>query len=251
MPIFFLARRTVINTLDPQLSALVGGQCRAGAVVAATATAVTGWTGGGATTAAVTITKIAGDRTPGIGGKAGAASATISTAGAMMAGPVLHALAPTMAAAAVRRVRRVGASSRRVTTREGSSTRGSSTRDSSTSRAVRRWLRATRVHGATSLHDGTTSHRVGATSRGTTSRHVIATSDVAMSPRGSTMRLRLMGVAMRLSTTLAVARRSAGSPTPRPARHRCGVWARHPRKSPGVRRQRPRTLMSWGTRGVC
>ena len=83
MPIFFLARRTVINTLDPQLSALVGGQCRAGAVVAATATAVTGWTGGGATTAAVTITKIAGDRTPGIGGKAGAASATISTAAAI------------------------------------------------------------------------------------------------------------------------------------------------------------------------
>ena len=47
------------------------------------------WTAGGATTAAVTITTVAGDRTPGIGGKAGAASAT----SAMMAGPVLHPFA--------------------------------------------------------------------------------------------------------------------------------------------------------------
>ena len=48
-----------------------------GAAEGATATAVTRWTESGATTAAVTITTIAGDRTPGIGGKAGAASATI------------------------------------------------------------------------------------------------------------------------------------------------------------------------------
>ena len=45
-----------------------------------------------------------------IGCQAGAASATISTAAAMMAGPVVHAPAPTMAAAAARRGRRVGAS---------------------------------------------------------------------------------------------------------------------------------------------
>ena len=56
----------------------------------------------GATTAAVTVTTVAGDRTPGIGGKAGAAGATISTAAAMMAGPVVHAPALTMAAAAMR-----------------------------------------------------------------------------------------------------------------------------------------------------
>ena len=196
-------------------------------------------------TAAVTITTIAGDRTPGIGCQAGAASATISTAAAMMAGPVVHAPAPTMAAAVVRRGRRVGASSRRVTTRRGSSTRFSSARGSSSSRALRRWPRA--VHGATGLHDGATSHRVGATSGGTTSPRVGATSpsDGTTSPRGSTMGLRLMGVAMKLSTTPAVARRSAGTPTPRPVRHRCSVWARHPRKSPGVRHQRPRALMSW------
>ena len=69
--------RTVI-TPSILLSAFVGAsQCPPGAVVAASATSVTVWTGGGATTAAVTITTIAGDRTQEIGGKAGAASATI------------------------------------------------------------------------------------------------------------------------------------------------------------------------------
>ena len=68
---------------------------------AATATAVTRWTGGGArTTAPVTITKIADDRTPGSGGQT-AASATTATAAATTAGPVVHAPAPTKAAATV------------------------------------------------------------------------------------------------------------------------------------------------------
>ena len=48
---------------------------------------------------------------------------------------------------------------------------------SSTNRApLRRWQRATRVHGATSPHDGATSPRVGATSGGTRSTRVGATS---------------------------------------------------------------------------
>eukprot|EP00964_Phaeocystis_antarctica_P005686 scaffold3106_cov71-Phaeocystis_antarctica.AAC.1 len=56
--------------------------------------------GGGKTTAAMTITKIADDRTPGIGYQT-AASATFATAAATT-GPVVHAAAPTMAAVARR-----------------------------------------------------------------------------------------------------------------------------------------------------
>ena len=53
---------------------------------AANATAVTRrWTGGGATTEAVTITKIADDRTPGTGGQT-TASATITTTASLSDG---------------------------------------------------------------------------------------------------------------------------------------------------------------------
>ena len=232
--------------------------CPKGQAVAAIATATTEWTVGGATmmvavARSTTQTATAADRTPETGSQT-AASTTTATAATAAAGLGDHAPAPSMTAAA-RLGRRVGASSRRATAR----------RISSTSRALRRWPCATQVHGATSLHDDTTSPRVDATSPGSgvttaslsngmTSPRVRATSDGMTSPRVTAARShhdsitspRIMDSAT-LSTTPGGPPRNASFPTPRPAQHRRGVRACHPRKSSSVRGQRPRS----SSMGVC
>ena len=151
-PSFFYPLGLVLQGLVPECVAVARLVVHGVAAVAAIATTVARWTVGDATTANVTITKIADDRTPGIGCQAGAASATNATTAATTTGTGGHLPAPAMAAAA-RHGRGVGASSRHATTR----------RVSSTSRALRRWpLRpcTTRVHGAMSPSDGITSPRV-------------------------------------------------------------------------------------------
>ena len=122
--------------------------------MATTATAVT--TSSAAAMTATTKLAAADDRMPEVGCQT-AASAKI---GATATGPRAHAPAPTTAAVTVAR-RRLPWAGARSRAKRATSTH----RLSSTSRAVEQWACATRVHGATSHHEGMPVHGSGATAR--------------------------------------------------------------------------------------